>query len=95
MKNLKNFVQYNEDLTSSPIPFGDHGEQEYSEEAEDKKWFNIGDDSMDNEDDESGIKVYTVEELFDIDRDGETIPVILLRDLSDEQKEYLGIKEDI
>ena len=91
MKNLKNFVQYNEDLTSSPIPFGDHGEREYrnSEDAEDKN------DSKDNEEDESGIKVYTVEELFDIDRDGETIPVILLRNLSDEQKEYLGIKEDI
>jgi hypothetical protein len=93
MKNLKNFVQYNEEGNWRDN-YPTVGSLKAKEEAEDKKWFNIGDDSMDNEE-ESGIQVYTVEELFDIDDENQHIEVIKLDDLSDEQKEYLGIKEDI
>ena len=89
MKNLKNFVQYNEEENWRD-KYPTVGSKA-AEEAEDKKWFNIGDDSMDNEE-ESGIEIYTVEELFDIDDDDQHIEVIKLDDLSDEQKEYLGIK---
>lgn len=39
------------------------------------------------------IEVYTVESLFDIDKEECSEEVLLLSDLTDEQKEYLGLQQ--
>jgi hypothetical protein len=78
MKNLKNFIQFNENLG-----------EDYSESPLDTQ------DELQSDDvqvTDGKIKVYTVGELLDVDdEESDYIEVIKVDDLTEAQKEYLGI----
>ena len=81
MKNLKNFIQFNENLG-----------EEYSESPLDTQDEPQSDDVQVTD---GKIKVYTVGGLLDVDdEESDYIEVIKVDDLTEAQKEYLGILED-